>query len=60
MYLVLTGVDMAMQGDEQQFLSINMLTFMNNSGCWPIYDYEDDLFSLALLTIAIVLKCNPK
>ena len=32
---------------------------VNNEGTKPHYDLNDDLFSLGLLAIVLVLKCDP-
>ena len=59
-YLVLTGYDLARQGDENQFLNDNLLDYLHYQGTDPQYEIEDDLFSLAMIILAIVLKCRPR
>jgi hypothetical protein len=51
---------LARGGDEHQLLSEKNLNILNLKGTKPDYNIEDDLFSLGLVVIVIVLKCSPK
>jgi len=53
-------LDLAIQGDQQQFLSPDMLIVKNHKGSDPKYKKKDDLFSLGLLVICLILNCQPK
>ena len=60
LHSVLTGYDLARQGDDSQFLNTNLLDYLHYQGTDPQYEIEDDLFSLAMVILTIVLKCKPK
>lgn len=57
--LVLTGYDLARQGDKDQLLSRHLLNYLHYQGTDPHYTIEDDLFSLAMVIITVVLDCSP-
>lgn len=48
------------QGDKNQLLNDKNLFVVNNEGTKPDYELDDDLFSLGLLAIVLVLKCDPQ
>ena len=56
----MTGYDLARQGDQQQFLSAPLLNYLYYQGTDPKYNIHDDLYSLGLVVIAIVLEVEPK
>ena len=47
-------------GDQGQLLSEKNLVVLNNEGTRPEYELEDDLFSLALVVLLLVLQCEPE
>jgi hypothetical protein len=47
-------------GDRGQLLSEKNLVVLNNEGTRPEYELEDDLFSLALVALVLVLRCEPE
>ena len=51
---------MARQGDQNQILSSKLLNYLYYQGTAPHYTIEDDLFSLGLLIIIIVLGVDPR
>jgi len=57
---VLTGYDFERQGDTQQLLSSHLLNYLYYQGTEPKYTLEDDLFSLAMIVIAVVLGDKPE
>jgi hypothetical protein len=59
-YSVLTGYDLARQGDHNQILSPKLLTLLQYESTLPDYEIEDDLFSLGLMIIAIVMRAHPR
>lgn len=56
---VLTAYDFERQGDKKQLLSTSLLNYLYYQGTEPKYRLEDDLFSLGMIIIAIVLECTP-
>ncbi len=59
-HLVLTGYDLARQGDHNQILSPKLLALLQYESTLPDYDIEDDLFSLGLMIVAIATRTHPK
>lgn len=55
-YPVLTGYDLALQGDQNQLLSNRLLNYLHYQGTEPHYTIDDDLFSLGMAATAITIN----